>query len=107
MIIEGPTVDPGLTDNAGGGGGLLARHVSVFLGSWRPSRSEGRRAAALLLSPKGDQGGYGHPSDNTLGRLAAGGARSFRTDRDGDIALVHRGAVLHAVGRRGPGMSPS
>ena len=63
--------------------------------------------AAVALTSVGADNTYGHPSANTLGRLGAGGARSFRTDLDGDIALVHRGAVLRAVGRRGPGTPPS
>ena len=63
--------------------------------------------ARVALTSVGADNTYGHPSARTLGRLGAGGARSFRTDRDGDIALVHRGAVLYAVGRRGPGTPPS
>ncbi len=56
--------------------------------------------AQVVLTPVGPNT-YGHPSAETLGRLTAGGARSFRTDRDGDIALVLRGGRLVVVPRSG------
>ena len=63
--------------------------------------------ARVALTSVGADNTYGHPSARTLGQLTGAGAVSFRTDLDGDIALVHRGAVLRAVGRRGPGTPPS
>ncbi|MBC7374883.1 MAG: MBL fold metallo-hydrolase, partial [Frankiales bacterium] len=55
--------------------------------------------AAVALTSVGADNTYGHPSADTLGRLAAGGARSLRTDLDGDIALVRRGGRLVVVAR--------
>lgn len=46
---------------------------------------------------------YGHPSASTLGLLLGEGARSYRTDRDGDVALVDRGGLLLTSGRTGSG----
>jgi len=59
--------------------------------------------AAVALTSVGTGNTYGHPSADTLGRLLDAGARSFRTDLDGDIALVHRSSRLAAVGRSGAG----
>ncbi len=59
--------------------------------------------ASVALTSVGVGNSYGHPSADTLGRLLDAGARSFRTDLDGDIALAHRDGVLLAVGRRGAG----
>lgn len=64
-------------------------------------------APTVALTSVGADNTYGHPSVDTLGRLTARGARSFRTDLDGDIALVHRGGALVVVGRRGSGTPPS
>jgi competence protein ComEC len=59
--------------------------------------------AAVTLTSVGRDNSYGHPSAATLGRLMGDGARSFRTDEDGDIALVHREGRLLVVARRGRG----
>jgi competence protein ComEC len=59
--------------------------------------------ASVTLTSVGADNSYGHPSADILGRLLAGGARSFRTDLDGDIALAHRQGRLVAVGRKGSG----
>ena len=61
--------------------------------------------ASVVLTSVGAGNTYGHPSADTLGRLVAGGARSFRTDLDGDVALTNRGGRLVVVGRRGTGTS--
>jgi hypothetical protein len=45
---------------------------------------------------------YGHPSAWTLGLLRAMGATTFRTDKDGAVAVLRRGGVLTVVPRRGP-----
>lgn len=58
--------------------------------------------ASVALTSVGADNAYGHPSPHTLGRLATGGARSFRTDLHGDVALVHRGGRLVVVTRRTP-----
>ena len=57
--------------------------------------------AAVALTSVGADNTYGHPSADTLDRLAAGGTRSFRTDLNGDIALVHRDGRLVVVSRSG------
>lgn len=59
--------------------------------------------ARITLTSVGAQNPYGHPSTGTLRRLIDLGARSYRTDRDGDIALVSRGGVLSSAARRGEG----
>ncbi len=59
--------------------------------------------AAVTVTSVGAGNTYGHPSSATLDRLLDAGGRSFRTDLDGDIALVHRGGQLIVVGRRGQG----
>ncbi|MFL6136237.1 MAG: ComEC/Rec2 family competence protein [Frankiaceae bacterium] len=48
---------------------------------------------------------YGHPAPATLARLAAAGVPTYRTDRDGDVAVVARGAGRIEVVRRGAGRS--
>ncbi len=55
---------------------------------------------AVVLTSVGADNTYGHPSAKTLDRLVSHGARSYRTDLDGDIALVHRDGRLVVV-RRG------
>ncbi len=59
--------------------------------------------ASVVLTSVGADNTYGHPSADILGRLLDTGARSFRTDLDGDIALAHRQGRLVAVGRKGSG----
>ena len=59
--------------------------------------------ARLTVTSVGADNTYGHPAAKTLGRLMAAGARSYRTDQDGDTAVVRRGGALHAVGAHGRG----
>lgn len=59
--------------------------------------------ASTAITSVGAGNTYGHPSAQTLAHLAATGARSFRTDQDGDVALVHRGGRLEVVARHGAG----
>jgi competence protein ComEC len=66
--------------------------------------------AAVVVTSVGADNDYGHPAQEVLDALQSGGARSFRTDRDGDVALAHRGGRLVVVGRSGsgePGSGPS
>ena len=63
--------------------------------------------ARISLTSVGKDNTYGHPSATTLDRLRAQGARSYRTDQDGDIALVLRSGRLAVVARRGHGTAPS
>ena len=55
--------------------------------------------ASVVLTSVGSDNTYGHPSRDTLDRLTSRGARSFRTDLHGDVALVHRGDRLVVVAR--------
>ena len=54
-------------------------------------------APAVALVPVGVDNDYGHPNPSVLARLARGGARVLRTDVDGDLAVVRRGAGLGVV----------
>ena len=53
--------------------------------------------ADVALTSVGADNSYGHPS---AGTLAAAAARSFRTDLQGDLALVHRAGRLTVVTAR-------
>jgi competence protein ComEC len=57
----------------------------------------------ITMTSVGAGNPFGHPSPATIAELVHGGARSYRTDRDGDIGLVDRNGVLTSVARRGPG----
>lgn len=59
--------------------------------------------ARVALTSVGAGNSHGHPAPTTLSYLVASGARSFRTDRDGDVALAHRDGRLVVVGRDGDG----
>ena len=54
---------------------------------------------SVVLTSVGADNTYGHPSDRTLSRLVGGGARSYRTDLHGDIALTARDGRLTVVVR--------
>ena len=53
--------------------------------------------AAVALTSVGADNTYGHPTHETLDRLAQLGAAVFRTDLDGDIAVVDEGGQLGVV----------
>jgi competence protein ComEC len=59
----------------------------------------------LTMTSVGADNPFGHPSPATIGELVREGARSYRTDRDGDIALIDRGGDLSSVARRGRGVA--
>lgn len=71
-----------------------SHQLPEFLGAVRPS---------LSMTSVGDGNPFGHPSPVTIGQLVRDGARSYRTDRDGDIALIERGGALSAAASRGQG----
>ncbi|MCU1691922.1 MAG: competence protein ComEC, partial [Frankiales bacterium] len=72
-----------------------SRHQDpAFLAAVRPR---------LALTSVGQDNGYGHPSAQTLGQLLDEGARSYRTDRDGDTALALRDGQLVSAGHDGDG----
>ncbi|TAL19066.1 MAG: ComEC/Rec2 family competence protein [Frankiales bacterium] len=55
--------------------------------------------ASVVLTSVGAGNTYGHPAPQTLDRLTSRGARSFRTDLHGDVALAHRHGRLVVVAR--------
>ncbi|MFN2522442.1 MAG: DNA polymerase III subunit delta [Mycobacteriales bacterium] len=60
----------------------------------------------VAVTSVGADNTYGHPAAKTLSRLMDGGARSYRTDHDGDTALVASGTgALRAVAAEGTGTS--
>lgn len=63
--------------------------------------------ASLAITSVGAGNTYGHPSARTLQRLSTDGARSYRTDRDGAVALLRRDGALVATARRGSGTPPA
>jgi competence protein ComEC len=75
----------------------VAHHGSAFQDAEFLAAS-GARAALVSVGAGND---YGHPNPAVLGRLAAGGARVMRTDRDGDVAVVVDDAGRLAVVARG------
>ena len=56
--------------------------------------------AAVSLISVGAGNPYGHPAPETVARLAGLGMKVYRTDRDGDIALVPLQAGLDVVTER-------
>jgi len=63
--------------------------------------------AKVALTPVGAGNPYGHPSAVTLRRLEEDGARTYRSDRDGDVAVVLRHGRVTTVGRGGDGVAPA
>jgi competence protein ComEC len=55
----------------------------------------------VALTSVGAGNDYGHPAAVTLAQLTGQGARSYRTDLDGDVALVVRADRLSVVAERG------
>lgn len=70
-----------------------ARGDPAFLAAVRPR-------AALISVGAGNT--YGHPAPATLARLTALSARVYRTDRQGDLAVVAHGGRLAVVARGAP-----
>ena len=60
--------------------------------------------AKIALTPVGANNPYGHPSSATLRRLEHDGARTYRSDLDGDVAIVVRDGRVTSVGRGGSGV---
>ncbi len=54
-------------------------------------------SAPLALISVGKDNGYGHPASATLGLLAQMGAQVYRTDLDGDIAVIDSAGQLAVV----------
>jgi competence protein ComEC len=53
-----------------------------------------RVAPRLALVGVGRRNRFGHPAADVMERLAASGARVFRTDRSGDVSLLFRGGKV-------------
>ena len=60
--------------------------------------------ARVALTPVGAGNPYGHPSPMTLRRLEDDGARTYRSDWDGDVAIVASAGQLSSVGHDGEGV---
>lgn len=73
--------------------GSRTASTDAFLEAVRP---------AVAVASAGADNRYGHPNPETLARIAAGGARVLRTDRDGtvEIALQRSGVSVRTSGRR-------
>jgi competence protein ComEC len=71
-----------------------SHQLTEFLAAVRPR---------LTMTSVGAGNPFGHPSPATIGALLHAGARSYRTDRDGDVALIDRDGVLSSAARRGAG----
>ena len=63
--------------------------------------------ARVAITSVGTGNSYGHPAAETLDRVRAAGARSYRTDVDGDVALVAQAGRLVTVAREGTGTTAS
>ena len=78
----------------------VAHHGSQYSSGPEFLRAVGARIAVVSAGRVNE---YGHPSDETLQRLAAGGAAVYRTDRDGDVTIETDGSSIElrtAEGRR-------
>jgi competence protein ComEC len=57
--------------------------------------------ARIAIASVGADNDYGHPAPSTMTELTRLGERVYRTDRDGDVAVVRTSAGLAVVTRRG------
>jgi competence protein ComEC len=64
-----------------------------LLGALRP---------AIAIVSTGEGNTYGHPAPPTLERIAAGGTRLFRTDRDGTVSAAFDGTAWSVTTERRP-----
>lgn len=60
-------------------------------------------SARIAIAQVGQGNSYGHPDPGILQRLADGGARVYRNDLDGDVAICLQDGQVVSVGRRGDG----
>ena len=59
--------------------------------------------ARIAVVPVGAGNPYGHPAASTLQRLERDGARKYRSDEDGDVAVLVRHGRVSSKGRGGEG----
>lgn len=92
---------------------LLDRAIDVRADVLKvPHHGSAKQSAAFLdavgarvaLTPVGAGNPYGHPSPVTLRRLEDDGARTYRSDRDGDVAVLTSAGRLASVGHDGEGV---
>jgi competence protein ComEC len=69
----------------------VAHHGSRHASTAEFLQRVGPRLAVISVGPRN---AYGHPASETLGRLAAVGARVYRTDRDGAVVFETDGRRL-------------
>ena len=69
----------------------VAHHGSQYSSGPAFLRSVGAQVAIVSVGRVNE---YGHPADETLQRLASGGAAVFRTDRDGDVTIETDGSFV-------------
>lgn len=55
--------------------------------------------ARIAIASVGAGNDYGHPAPSTMTELARLGDRTYRTDRDGDVAVIRTGSGLAVVSR--------
>ncbi|MCU1623726.1 MAG: hypothetical protein JWL79_2571 [Frankiales bacterium] len=94
---------------------MLSRHVDLRADVLKVPHHGSRKQdpdfldavqARIALTPVGAGNPYGHPAASTLRRVEQDGARVYRSDRDGDVAVTMRRGRLGSVGRGGDGVPP-
>jgi competence protein ComEC len=91
LLLTGDVESSAERDLVASGADLAADVLKVPHHGSRTSTTAGFLAVVhprVALVGVGRRNRFGHPAPDVLGRLAAGGARVFRTDRDGDVALT-------------------
>jgi beta-lactamase superfamily II metal-dependent hydrolase len=78
---------------------LKVAHHGGKYSSTEPFLAAVRPQAAVISCGAGNE--YGHPTQETLGRLEAVGARVFRTDVQGEVLAVSDGATFTLSTRQG------
>jgi competence protein ComEC len=100
LLLPGDLGPQGEAALLGRAGPLRALVLKVaHHGSRSSSGTPFLRAAQPLVAvvSVGVRNPFRHPSPETLGRLAAAGARVYRTDRDGAVVLETDGQVLRVT----------
>ncbi len=75
-------------------------HHGSYSSSWGPLLDQMSPATALISAGQGNA--YGHPHTQTLNRLVARGVEVYRTDHDGDLAMISDGTTYTVNGVPGP-----
>ncbi|HQQ76304.1 MAG TPA: ComEC/Rec2 family competence protein, partial [Thermoanaerobaculia bacterium] len=91
VLLTGDVESAAESDLVASGQDLRADVLKVPHHGSRTSTTPGflsRVAPRVALVGVGRRNRFGHPSSEVLARISAAGARVFRTDRDGDLALT-------------------